>query len=536
MFRRHSAFVLAFLVFSVALTGCFGGKGKTVDHLETLIPGDVGLFLSYSLENDGQFAAVQEIEAALGDEGRVSRTLSETLDGSLNYEEDLLPALGERFHMVYGVRSTNEVDQAFSVVTLKDASQMEAVFATMVEEGTLTSKKLSKMDAYVNEDESFYAAIQADTLWVTNTPDALVEMRDLAEKDSLWASDVYQDSLKDIGKDYLFYGILFPGATKGTGVAAIPGMINQQSLVVRAEKEGFQFDIYVQADEKAAEEAGVSFDSIPRAEAYLFEEVPSSSLMGYVESYGLQQTFEQANRLGDESGSIEKLEQFFLNFFAMDFEDEILSFMDKGYAFALHQNEAGVIPGISLLVDVSSDKASAEEFVAQMDVQMDGLLALLEMALPGAVSKETVSIQGKEFTALRLDMSKIPRTPGATEDLPEGIMASEIELAYGLLDERLLITTAKVWQEESGSIAESELYKALSGQLKGVQDGLVLFDADGIAAFVSSLSELRSELDLEGAAATAELEGFLDGFLGLISASDTQEHSSHFGGFLMLSQ
>lgn len=536
MFRRHASLLLSGLIFSLALTGCFGGKDKPVEHLETLIPGDVGLFLSYSLENDEQFQAVQDLEKTLGDEGRVSRTLSETLDESLNYEEDLLPALGEQFHMVYGVRAKDDGEQAFSVVTLEDVEKMQEVLDEMVKDGALTSKKLSKLDAYVNEEESFYAAIDRGTLWVTNTADALVEMRDLAEKNSLWASDVYQDSLKDIGKDYLFYGVLFPDAVEGTGIAALPGMINQQTLVVRAEKEGFRFDVYVQADKEKMKEADLAFDDIPRSEPYLFEEVPTTGLMGYMESYGLQQSFEKAEKLGDESGSIEKLDTFFLNFFAMDFGDEILSFMDKGYALSLHQNGEGVIPGMSLLVDASSDKESAEEFVAQMDLQIEGLLVLLEAALPGAVSKDTVMIEGKEFTALTLDLSKIERTPGATQELPEGLMASEIQLAYGMLEDRLLLTTAKIWQEESGSIADSDLYKDLNGQLKGVKDGLVLFDAQGISSFVASLSSLRSDLDLETTASTDQLDDFLDGFLGLIAASDTQETGSHFGGFLMISK
>lgn len=547
MFKSRR-FLALFLILSLAFAACSGGDKSTRSDggavLESYIPGDVGLMFSFSLLDDGQYEAVQSIEKALGDEDRIIRTISETVD-SIDYSEDLVPALGEQFQMIYAVRSEDDLDQAFSAIQLQDAEKMEEILDKMVDDGAMTVKKLSKLDAYVDEENQFYGAVQGSALTIANTADGLIEMRDLSMKQSLWENDVYQDLLEDVGEEYVFFGAMFPANIAGDdldlvnnlGVAGIPAVVDQQSLVVRAEEEGFRFDIYVQANEDEAKEADVSFDRIPRSEPYLFGEVPSDHLMGYMESFGLKQTFDQANNLGDETGALEELEVFFRDFFAMDFEEEVLAFMDKGYSISLHQNGAGVVPGISFLMDVSSDRASAEEFVAQMDLQVDGLQVLLESILPGAVTKETVSIRDSEMSVLRVDLAAIEgSSEGLYGPLPAGLTENSIQLFYGLMGDRLLLSTANVWERlEWTSIEDSELYAELSTKLDDVEDGLVLVDAKGISSFIASLQSLRQELTLDvSVEADAKIEDFLDGFRGMISASDTGAYNTHFGGFLMI--
>jgi hypothetical protein len=542
--------ILISLVFVLVLSAC--GRDKEFDSHssgeglvpEAFVPGDVGVMFSYSLQNEEQYAAVMAMEAGLGDEGRMSRAVLESLDVQfegldLDYEEDLLPAFGEQFRMLFGSRPGGDEAEAFSVVTLADPDAMSEVLDKLVDAGELDFKNLSSLDAYVDEDGAFYATVYGDLLLLANEPEGLVDMPDMDEEDSLWGAEEYQDGLEDIGADYVFYGMIFPGVFEddielpgGFGVGSLPAVTARQALVVRAAEKGLSFDILVKADKDAAEEAGVSFDTIPRAEPYLYEEVPSSGLMGYIESYGLQQTAAYKNALSGSGDTYDSLDTFFRAYFAMDLEDDILSFLDRGYVVALHQNGLGVMPGLTIFADVSSDEEGAEAFIDKLNEQVGGLTIVLDAALPGAVTKDTTEIGGADFDVLRIDLTELERE--GDSPLPALVTASDISLAYGLLDDRLLITTALVWEEESESIADSSLFQSLEEELDDLDEGLVLVDAQNIASFAASLRALREQLDLGTDETSIDFEEFLEGFLGAIAAGETSSYKGRFGGFLMI--
>jgi len=550
---RTSIFFL--LIASLLFSACGGPEKDFSTHSsddgyipEAFIPGEVGVMFSYSLRDDEQYAMVTKIEQYLGDVGRINRTVSDSFDAQfaefgLSYEADLLPALGDQFRFVFAGRPGSDAVDAFSVVTLADPNQMRALFEKMAAEGTVKLKKLSDTDAYVDESGDFYAAIYKDLLFITNDPENLVGMIEQDEETSLWNSADYQDEIEKLGSNYVFYGLMFPGLfgqdldlAEGFSLSDIPSVVDSQSLVVRAAEGGFSFDAYVNANKDLAADAGISFDAVPKAAPYLYEEVPSDGLMAYFESYGLEQTLMQAEALGDESGSLAELSSFSQSYLGMDFEEEILSFLDRGYSIALHKNGNGVIPGISIFVDVSSDKEGAEKLLATLDGQISGLLLVLETALPGAVSKGTTMVNGNSFNILEIDLSSLPRTDDSSSPLPAAVTSSPIQLAYGLMDDRLLITTAETWSVEGETISDSALYKSLGSKIDGVDEGLVLIDAQGISSFAGTLLALREQLGLGVNVEGLDIEGALEGFMGVIVASKTKAYESHFGGFLMIAE
>ena len=556
MFKIQRFFPILLMIGALTFTAC-GGEKEFSAHSsdggnmpEAFLPANAGVMFSYSLKDEVQYANLKAIEAQLGDDGRVSRAISDGLDtqfseAGLDYDLDLSPAFGEQFRWVYaGVPGTEDVE-AYSIVTLADVAAMESVLEALVEAGDLEEKKLSKVQAYVNEDEQFYATIYDDLLLVSSQPEGLVGMMEQDEDDSLWAADHYQDAVADLGSDHVFYGVMFPenygqelNLGAGLSIGDLPSVVERQTIVVRAEENGFHFNVDVTGDKSAAKEAGVSFDSVPKAPPYLFEEVPADGLMAYFESYGLAQTFEQAALLEEEGeSSLAALETFFQSYFAMDFQEEVLSFFDRGFVFALHQNGAGVVPGLSIYVDVSSDKDNAQSLLSQLDGQVTGLLFVLEAALPGAVTKSTTTIEGETFSLLEIDLSALSRSGDTGHaPLPSVVTASTIQLAYGIKGGRLLITTAEVWEDGGTPVSESELYATLAGELDGVDEGLILLDADGISTFLGTLRSLREQLGLGVTEESLELEGLIDGFLGGIAASDTNSYDTSFSGVLMIEE
>jgi hypothetical protein len=546
--RRRLSLVL--LSLSLVLASC--SKGGTQEaHFSTqgfipeaYIPADIGLLLSYSTRDDAQYAAVQALEVALGDEGRLSETASQTLDTGLgweglDFEEDLKPVFGEQFHMVYGLRPVEGGEaESFTVVTLEDSEKMTALLESFVSTEELSYKKLSEIDAFVREEDKLFMTVHEDLLFVSNTGENLVAMTEQKKSESLWGSDLYQDTVERVGSDFVLYGVMFPASygeelssLAGFSVGSIPAVVDQQVVVVRAEEEGLRFEAWMDANKEKAKEAGISFDSVPRSEPYLFEKIPAAGLVGYFESFGLAQTFAQAEALGDSTGSLEQLKTVTRNYFGMDFED-LMSFMDKGYSFAIHRNANTWIPGLSIIVDISSNPDKAEDFVNKLDGQLSGLLLIAEQALPGAITKDTISWAGEEFAHINLDLSALPQS--AESPLP-ALGTGALELVYGISDGRLIISTLTAWDETGEFVKDSELYKNLSGQVTEQNEGLVLVSAQELAEMVRGFRALQTEeLTGELTEEVTQLEDFLEGFLGMIAQSKTEAYESRFGGFLML--
>lgn len=540
------SFVSVFL-----LTAC--GRVEMDDHVsatglipENFIPADVGMVLSYSTLNEAQYEAVLAIEKQLEDSSRVSRTASETLDTQLgevglDFERDLKPAFGEQFRMVYALRSMEDSPETFTVVTLADPRQMEEVLDTLVDSQQLSLKTLGTREAYVDTDSSLYLIVHEDLLLVSDDAQNILSMVEQEKENRLWNADAYRDSLKKLGQEFVFYAFLYPALTMGDvdlpvgfSVSNIPAVMDQQVFVVRAEDEGFRFDAYVNANKAAAKEVGVSFDAVPKAKPYLFEEIPAEGLMAYFESYGLQQTFEQADALGDDTSTLSGLRDLVRSYFAMDFDEDILVFLDRGYALSLHQNGEGVVPGLTVYVDISSAPDQAQRFVDKLDAQVSGLLMIFEGAMPEAVSKDTVEWNGSALHRLSFDLNALPRNEASP--LPALVTTSMIQLVYGIQDDRLIVSTASDWDLGEGSVAESDLYETLSSSLDGLEEGLILLDAQGVQNFVASLRVLREQLNLQVSESAEQFEDFLDGFLGAMAQSETKAYESHFGGYLMLAE
>ncbi|MEK7146094.1 MAG: DUF3352 domain-containing protein, partial [Patescibacteria group bacterium] len=489
---------------------------------EQYLPADIAMVLSYSLMDEAQFETMQTLQTELGDPDKFSKAFTDTVSKDfqdtwgLDFETDLMPAFGEQFRVVFAGRPA-EVEgevEAFFIGTLSDPKKLEEVFQRLEGEEKISKMPLSDFDAWTKEGEDFYATIDGDLLLAANTPENLQAMKGMEEGESLWSEDAYQADLAELGQDHVFYGILYPGKSaenlelpSGLSLQNMPEVISSEALVLRAEDNGFRINGYAKLDKEKADENDISFDNVPKSKPYLVQEIPSEGLMGYVESFGLKQAIDEAYKLDTETDTLAGLETSVQNYLGMDLRTEILTFMDKGYAFALHKNLDGVLPGISFFVDVSSDEENAQRFLDKVDGQITGLMTVLESAFPGAVTRGNETIDGSEFTTIELDLGSLPQTGSAP--LPAAITGSPMKLSFGLMGDRLLLTTAVAWAGEGDSITDSDFYKNLSAEMEEASEGLILLDAQGVSDYAGSLRTLREQLGLT-VAAEFDIEAMLD--------------------------
>lgn len=498
------------LLSTLILSACFfgqKGEGRSENGLlpEGFLPKDTSVILSYSLLDKEQFEAV----SALGDRFDSKKQIQDYSGTQFNVDLDLEEALGDQFKMVMGLRNVDASDEAdlFMVYTLSHPDKLQKQLDELVESEDLTEKKLSSITAYVEEDEHFYAALDQDVLLVANSAENLVSMSSQKEKDSLWANAEYQDALKALTEPQIF--TLFSLENLATA-----DLVDQQIIAARAEADGFKIYGKSQLKEGA---------SILHEPAYLFKEVPAKGMMLYVES----------NALADTLATSENAEKTVQSYLALD--SELADFLNKGYVMSLHQNSEGAFPGISFFADVSEDPKAAQEALSSIEVQIQNMKVFLDSFLPGAAEEGETEIGGASFKTLSLDFSNLEEED-AVLPLPSAITDSVIQIAYGIFDGRLLITTADVWGEEGESISETDLYKKLSKKMDS-NEGLVLLDSQGILDYLDELEVLRNSLGLstEDSQATGDqLQSLLSEFEGGILSGKTKGLESEFSGFLLL--
>lgn len=542
--NRRFLFIL--MAFSLVLSSCFGNKEQE-EHfsnegliLEAYLPGDIGMLLSYSSRDDEQFQYLQDLKSGMS--GDVDQTLAESFstqfgDSGVDFEKDLMPAFGERFRMVYAAKS-GDTTTSYTVVTLEDPDQMTKVLNKLVESGQLQSKKLTEVEAFVNEENMVYTSVYKDLLFITNSPEALMGMVSQDEDSSLWSLESYQEGLDNMGSNYVFYGVIYPQLYQenvtvpvSLGGGEMLSILDRQWIVFRAEDGGLSFDAWSTANKEKAKESGISFDRVPRSEPYLYKEMPDTGLIAYVESFGLKQSIEEAGKVDSASASLEQTRATIRDYFGMDLDTEILSFLDKGFAIAMNGSTGGIIPSFSILVDVSSDTANAKTFVDKVDGQLSGLMIILESALPGAVLKDNVTWDGEKLNRLSIDLSALPRSEESP--LPVALTNETIQLVYGLMGDRLILSTTDDW-DTGLTVNESDLYNELAAKVEGLNEGLILVDTQELVTFIDSISSLRDQLGLQSDSGIMQFQDFLRGFAGLIGQGETKAYESHFGGFLKM--
>lgn len=534
-----SKFLKISIGFFLLLASC-GSGGSFKEHRsasglypEEFLPANPGLVLSYSLMDEEQNLALSTLMEKIGDKDKASKAVTESFNSNLNalgldYAKDLSPAFGEKFRVVFENIQNGEVNSGYSVITLADSNKMLAVLDTLAGSGKVSKKSFPDFDAYVSEENQFYASVKEDLLLIGNSPDALSAMIAAGSGENLWASDSYKDTIKKIGANHVLYALIFPeNAGSDSSILSLRGMasvLNEEGLILRAEEDGFKFEGYAKADPARAKEKGIAFNDVPAEKAYLHNELSAKNLMVYFESYGLNQALTKAGNF-DENPGYKSFATTVQNYLGMSLEDEILSFMDKGYSVLLSTNGEAAFPGISIYFDISSDQENAEKFISKIDGQITGYMTVLSAVLPDAVTKAKKEVMGEQFDSLKIDFSKI----ASAKSLPEILTKSPVELSYGIVKNRLLITTANFF--DGDKIADAELYKNLSSKLDDSKEGLILLDASQIATFAGVLRELREKLGL-AVDDTFDVQKALEGFGGAIASSSTSEYEAELEGFL----
>ncbi len=482
------------------LAGCGGAdfsmhRSDSGEILETYLPADVDQVFSYSLREDGQWNFFKNWSADLPflPSSAVSSSWSE--------------AFPERYRVVWTLLQDGESPDILGVATLASSAPVNAPDG-------FEKLSISGHDIYHSKDQNLSVLQVKDLLLFSSSDEYLLSMADRDFDENLWDSDLYQDALRELGPERIFYWISYRSLADDSFMVSFQNEFSYESLGLKAETGGFGVDSCTQG----APELDFKFNAAQAVPPYLFNELDSKNLMAYGETYDL------ATQIPLNGDVYESVQKALMSYFSLDFSTEVAPFLSRGAAVAVYHEEGALIPEFTVMIDVKDDPKKAEAWLAQLDTQLGSVVDRFSAAIPGSMTRGTVLLEGENVSQIHVDTALVaPDVEGLTP----------LTLTYGMRGDRLILSTHDPLTQDFVGIAQSELYQSLSTQ-SDVHDGLILAEPVLWAAYLNDLTKLKELFGVgisDSAWATAPL---LEEMSGLILSRSADAHHVHWQGFLSL--
>lgn len=472
-------------IFSMLLTGCTSKitlhdseKSQQEVELENYLPKDTVLTLSVNLNSQGQKEDFNALMAKFPQEtttkfveGFVEELQLEFDALETNLEEDILPAFGENTRIILGMaidpENTDGDPNMYLAATLEDPTKLTELLEKWIENDPRYTKSEQFNEViYDNENDDFYLAIYKDTFLLTNKKQLRLEglRRMKNSEESLLSNEMFKKAYEKLQQPYianlyLNYENYFDLIASLDDTQVYPLMMKEGFdlsiiMAIYAENDGFKMVVLPAYTGKF---------NIEYHEPYLYNGIPGDNLLVYMESYGLKQAMEEAfdkmYEFDEETTKeLRKAELLIKKTVGLDLREDILSFMDKGFAFAIQQN-ASMIPAMSIYVDASSNPESAQKVIDLLDAALqqayEGMLeeAPSDLDTGRFLSKDVVEIGKSEIHKMSFDFSTMTEEELLAAGLPSGIFTEPIEIYYGLtVNNYLLISTYSGLDEDFGEV------------------------------------------------------------------------------------
>ncbi len=456
-------------IFSMLLTGCTSKlelhdseKSQQGVELENFLPADTVLAFSVNLNSESQKEDFKALMTKFPQE-----TTTKFVEGfleELQMEFDLLPAFGENARIILGIsidpENTEDDPNMYLAATLEDPAKL-----TELLEDYTKSEQFSET-VYDNENDDFYLATYKDTFLLTNKKQLRLESlrRMKNNEDSLLSNEMFKKAYEKLQQPYianlyLNYENYFDLIASLDDAQAYPLMLKEDFdlsiiMAIYAENDGLKM---------VALPAYSGKFNIEYHEPYLYNGIPGDNLIMYMESYGLKQAVEEAfDKMyefdEDTRKELRKAELLIKKTIDLDLREDILSFMDKGFAFVLQRNDS-MIPAMSIYVDASSNPESAQKVIDLLDLALqqayDGMIAEAssDVDINRFLSKDVVAIGKSEINRMSFDFSTMTEEELLAAGLPSGLFTEPIEIYYGLtVNNYLIISTYSGLDKDFGEV------------------------------------------------------------------------------------
>jgi len=139
----------------------------------------------------------------------------------------------------------------------------------------------------------------------------------------------------------------------------------------------------------------------------------------------------------DTSKEMRKAERLVKKTIGLDLKEDLLSFMDRGFAMVIQRNDS-IMPAISFYIDATSNPEGAQKVIDILDSAIqqayDGMIASAEpgVEVEKMVNKSVVKVGNSDMNRFSFDFSGMSDEELLAAGLPSGIFTEPIEFYYGL--------------------------------------------------------------------------------------------------------
>ena len=383
--------------------------------IEQLLPSDSWLVISVTTKDAEQREQFNEFASKFSDgEDFWAQVEVGFAEMGMDYEEDIKPILGEegfRFVMAYATSGN------FVAMTVADVEKTQGWLDSMADLGEVEVLALGDEDMYVTtvtEEEESYTMLIEDVLMVAGDSASLLNAKGQLAADgaeSLLKNKQYMDSVEEIETPYVGYAYVdfdkfeeLSGGEFGLGsVLGLSSYLMDSQIWAMAFDEGdVVLSGFGDGDRELIDDLDLGFSDLEGDGIYLAESVPGDGLIFYSESGSFASMLKLwiTRNGGNVEEAYASIDEYTTGYLSLDFEDKVLNFLDKGYAFAVHDNGSAEIPGMSVIIDVSSDTESANELITMLDAQIGSLVLMMQYDGTGSwdsLVKTDTEILGGEF-------------------------------------------------------------------------------------------------------------------------------------------
>lgn len=515
--------------------------------LENYLPEDTLMYMSANLADSDQKNKFQNLLAKFPQEEMgpffdgILEEISAALSGSgIEFKDDLAPAFGDDFKVIFsmagplGPENPEDDPTMYIAFTLNDTDILMQTIDKMIaeKEGYVKGEQFGEV-ILDNDEEPSYAVIFKDTLLITNKKearhDALKRMKN--NENSVLNNDQFKTTYNNLPQPNLGYAyinvselITFASNIEEVKIPADAPFIKAlftEAFVFIAENDGLKMIVDVAFDPNNKD---FNINDIPYREPYLLAGMPGEKLIMYSESSGLNKAFDIQMAALDEDSQKEfrKAELLIKKTVGIDLHEDVLSWMDRGYALAVQRNNS-IIPAISLLVDAQSNPEGAQKIVDLLDAAFTEAVEGMKADAPAEIDtdkfirKDKVTIGKSEINRVSFDFSTMTDDELKDAGLPSGVFTEPIEFFYGLTAKNyFILSTLSGLNTKMGSeinVDSVEELKEARSYLKDYPYGISYISVGEtvkyIDDFITVIETVQGPMDKDFTEGYAKLKNYL---------------------------
>ena len=406
-FLKTFSLTVLFILAAFVLTGCGPDKAPADATemsaqgvvLEDYLPSDTLMSVSLNTFDDTQRAKLDQLKSLFPQEDfnnlyqSLTEELSMQLESSgITYENDIQPVLGDKFRFLFGMAgqiNTDTEPNVYFALTVTDTAKANDLLNKIADSNSkITKEDIDGNPGLTDGEGKMFLVLYKDTVLITNNSDtrlaAVERVRD--DKESLRSNEHYKDSMKELpapnlGTAYISISDLFTALENVQGEENVQKMnlnvlesMYAEAFAFYAEDGGIRMLVNVSYNPDAKE---FNFNDFPYSEPYMFTKLPGKNLVVYSESNGLNKVYDLEKQLllttDDDKKSFDAYLTLIKQYIGLDLEQDVISWMDKGFALEVQRNE-GIVPGISLYIDANSNPDKAKAFAKVIDTAVNQIM------------------------------------------------------------------------------------------------------------------------------------------------------------------